>query len=98
GIRGAWAGGRDSAGAWSLAGEPGPAGGQGLEVRITGLKGGHSGMEIHQGRGNAIRMLNRVVRRLEPLGARIARLEGGSKRNAIPATAAARLLVPKRKL
>ncbi len=92
------AGGRDTTATWALACEPVRAGWTALEVRVTGLKGGHSGVEIHKGRGNAIKMLARVLGALAPLGARIARLEGGSKRNAIPAEAAAVVCVPKAKL
>ena len=91
------AGGADTIGTWPLAAEAAPKGWVALEVRVTGLKGGHSGVEIHTQRGNAIKLLVRVVRELGPLGARVARLEGGSKRNAIPAEAAAVVCVPKAK-
>ena len=92
------AGGRDTTGTWALACEPVRAGSAALEVRVTGLKGGHSGVEIHTGRANAIKLLNRVLLDLLPLDARIARLEGGAKRNSIPALAAAVVCVPKAKL
>lgn len=91
------AGGADSIGTWTLAAEPVPAGLVALELRVTGLQGGHSGVEIHTQRGNAIKLLVRVLRDLEALGARVARLEGGAKRNAIPAEAAAVVCVPKAK-
>ena len=89
------AGGRDTTGTWALACEPVRAGSVALEVRVTGLKGGHSGVEIHKGRGNAIKMLNRVLVALGAVDARIARLEGGAKRNAIPAEASAVVCVAK---
>ena len=89
------AGGRDTTATWPLITEAPRAGSVAVEVRVTGLKGGHSGVEIHQGRGNAIKMLARVVAALEPLETRIVQLEGGSKRNAIPAEAGAVVCLPK---
>lgn len=92
------AGGADSVAAWPLALDAMPKNLAALEVRVTGLKGGHSGVEIHTQRGNAIKLLTRVLRQVEPLGARVARMEGGSKRNAIPAEAAAVVCVPRAKV
>ncbi len=92
------AGGADSLGTWTLAADAAPKTAAAIEVRVTGLKGGHSGVEIHTQRGNAIKLLVRVLRALEPLGARIAKMEGGSKRNAIPAEAAAIVSLPKAKV
>ena len=59
-------------------------------VTVAGLAGGHSGVDIHRGRGNAIRILGRAlqVRRGGPHFA-LAQIEGGSKRNAIPREASA---------
>ncbi|MGM0521643.1 MAG: aminoacyl-histidine dipeptidase [Pseudomonadota bacterium] len=65
-----------------------------LRVALTGLKGGHSGMDIHQPLGNANRLLVRVLRVLEPLGARLGDYVGGTLRNAIPREAFATLLLP----
>jgi dipeptidase D len=54
-------------------------------IKVSGLKGGHSGVDIHLGRGNAIRILAGVLQRLiEQLGVEVADLKGGSARNAIP--------------
>jgi dipeptidase D len=92
------AGGADTVGTWSLATEVAKAGGVALDVSVSGLRGGHSGVEIHQGRGNAIKMLCRVVSALADLDARVSRFEGGSKRNAIPAFASARIVVPRLRL
>jgi dipeptidase D len=62
-----------------------PAGSFAVRVEVQGLLGGHSGDDINKGRGNAIKILNRFLRLLhEAYGARVARLEGGNKRNAIP--------------
>ncbi len=58
-----------------------------FEVRVSGLKGGHSGVDIHLQRGNAIRILARVLYEIENV--KIALLDGGNKRNAIPREAKA---------
>ena len=68
-----------------------PAGsGAAWRVKVSGLKGGHSGVDIHQGRGNALRVLGRVLQGLlDRLPIEIADLKGGSARNAIPREASA---------
>lgn len=59
-------------------------------VKVSGLKGGHSGVDIHQGRGNALRILGSVLQRVTgSLPAGVARVNGGSAQNAIPREAAA---------
>ncbi len=59
-------------------------------VKVSGLRGGHSGVDIHQGRGNALRVLGIVLQRLlEALSVEIADMKGGSARNAIPREASA---------
>lgn len=63
---------------------------QGWEIAFHGLRGGHSGVDIHEERGNAIKLLVRVLRHLEqdfPL--RLAALRGGTARNALPREASA---------
>jgi dipeptidase D len=90
-------GGRDTTGHWPLALDPAPAAATAGVLAVTGLKGGHSGMEIHQGRGNAIKTLGRALRLLDALGARMVNIQGGSKRNAIPREAEATLWVPAKK-
>ena len=65
-----------------------------FKITISGLQGGHSGVEIHKGRGNAIRLLGRVLFAANTkLSARIGTLSGGSKMNAIPDRAEAVLFV-----
>jgi dipeptidase D len=88
-------GGRDSTGTWALETDPAPAGGAGLEIVVGGLRGGHSGLEIDKGRGNAIKILARAVSRVADLGGRLVRIDGGNKRNAIPRDAVAVVAVPK---
>jgi dipeptidase D len=83
-------------GTWALDTEPAPAGTVGLEIKVGGLRGGHSGLEIDKGRGNAIKILNRVLLRLGDVGARLARIDGGNKRNAIPRDAVALVFVPRK--
>jgi dipeptidase D len=90
-------GGRDTTGHWPLALDPAPAAATAGVLAVTGLKGGHSGMEIHQGRGNAIKTLGRALRLLDALGARMVNIQGGSKRNAIPREAEATLWLPAKK-
>jgi dipeptidase D len=66
---------------------------------ISGLKGGHSGLEIHQQRGNAIRIAARVLWNLNhEIGIRIEKISGGNKRNAIPRETEAVIYLPKDKL
>ena len=61
------------------------AGKKAYRLKVTGLRGGHSGVDIHEGRANALKFLGRALRRtLSPFGLEVASLEGGSKRNAIP--------------
>jgi dipeptidase D len=62
----------------------------GWRVKVFGLRGGHSGVDIHQGRGNALRVLGDVLHRLmDELRVGIASVTGGSAQNAIPREAAA---------
>ena len=91
-------GGKDTVGTWRVKFEAPPEGSVACRVAVSGLKGGHSGLEIDKGRGNAIRILNRVLLRLNPLGARLASIDGGNKRNAIPRECAAVVFLPKKKL
>lgn len=54
------------------------------KIAITGLKGGHSGMDIHLERGNANKIMNRLLFEGLSYGLQIAEIDGGSLRNAIP--------------
>jgi dipeptidase D len=67
-----------------------------LKIHVIGLKGGHSGMEIHLGRANANKVMNRLLYSAAKLfGIRLSKLEGGSLRNAIPRESVATVFVPK---
>ena len=89
------AGGVDSVATRKLALEPAPAGTRPYRIKLSGLKGGHSGIDINAGRGNAIRILAQVLAALEAengcSGFRLAAVKGGNKRNAIPREASALL-------
>jgi dipeptidase D len=63
-------------------------------VSLNGLQGGHSGLDIHENRGNAIRLLALWLQHIEPLGARLVSFQGGDKHNAIPRSAAAHFCLP----
>lgn len=67
-----------------------------FRIDVKGLKGGHSGLDIHLGRGNANKILNRFLwLATHELGGSIASIDGGSLRNAIPREAMAIITVPK---
>lgn len=63
---------------------------EGLRIHVKGLKGGHSGIEIDKGRANSIKLLARI---LYNINARISKIEGGDKHNAIPREAIAEVVV-----
>ena len=57
----------------------------GYKITVKGLQGGHSGMDIHKGLGNANKLMNRLLfDGFENFGLRISEIDGGSLRNAIP--------------
>lgn len=64
---------------------------QARRIELSGLRGGHSGMEIHLGRANAAQALALLLQRLRRAGVafELAAFEGGKARNAIPARASA---------
>jgi dipeptidase D len=69
-------------------------GNAGWRLKVSGLKGGHSGVDIHQGRGNALRLLGRVLQAaLDKLPIEIAEINGGSAQNAIPREAFATVVL-----
>lgn len=91
-------GGKDSTGTWKLELENAPAQSVQVQLKVTGLRGGHSGLEIDKGRGNAIKILNRGIILLGDLGGRLSKSDGGNKRNAIPREAEALMLIPRNKM
>jgi len=70
----------------------------GLKLSVTGMKGGHSGIDIPLGRGNAIKVFFRILNAAyEQFDVRLANIEGGSLRNAIPREAFGVVVVKKKK-
>lgn len=68
-----------------------------LRISVSGLTGGHSGMDIHKGRGNANKILNRVLYSLSAaINIELVSFEGGSLRNAIPREASAIVVIQKK--
>lgn len=75
--------------------EAAPAGMVPFMLAITGLKGGHSGMDIILYKANANKVLVRtLLPMIKEMGVRVASIEGGNMRNAIPREAFAQILVP----
>jgi dipeptidase D len=68
-----------------------------FELIVKGLKGGHSGIEIDVGRGNAVKILNRLIWEYSQENkVRLSSFNGGNKHNAIPREAFAVIAVPKK--
>ena len=76
--------------------KPGAHGDTGLQITVNGLRGGHSGMDIHKGFGNANKIMNRLLYVGLPYHMRIHQLEGGSLRNAIPRESICKLNIGKK--
>jgi dipeptidase D len=67
-----------------------------FDITVKGLRGGHSGMDIHKGFGNANKIMNRILfLASEDFGLQIVTIHGGSLRNAIPRESVAKVVVPK---
>ncbi len=76
-----------------------PAPRKAFKVKIKGLTGGHSGMDIHRGRGNANKLMNRFLHAADQIiGIRIHGINGGGLRNAIPRESFAEVVVSSSKL
>ncbi|MDC1230111.1 beta-Ala-His dipeptidase, partial [bacterium] len=66
----------------------------GYTITVKGLQGGHSGMQIHEGLGNANKIMNRLLfDGFENFGLRISEIDGGSLRNAIPRESNAKVCI-----
>ncbi|GAB4169018.1 MAG: aminoacyl-histidine dipeptidase [Calditrichia bacterium] len=88
------AGGKDTEGFLPIEWTGTPSGYKAVQLAVTGLKGGHSGLNIHEGRGNAIRLATRVLYNAnKSLDFHVYHAEGGSKHNAIPREAFVKLVV-----
>ncbi len=91
------AGGIDTLIDWNYKEEFAPENLVAFQVKVSSLRGGHSGMDINQGRGNANKILARVLMALAPAGLRLSSFEGGNLRNEIPREAKAVVLVKNEK-
>jgi len=92
------AGGLDANIKYTFKPTPVPAGMVAYKLTVKGLKGGHSGLDIVLGRGNSIKLLFRFMYVVEKkFGVRLASVDGGSLRNAIPREAVAVVVVPSAK-
>jgi dipeptidase D len=93
------AGGEDANIAFTYREEKVPEGYSGIKLSVTGMKGGHSGIDIPLGRGNAIKVFFRLLNEVSlKLGVRLSTVDGGSLRNAIPREAFGLLAVEKSKI
>jgi dipeptidase D len=88
------AGGTDTTLTWKFDLHPCDADCETVRVVIDGLRGGHSGGDIHENRGNANKVLTRTLMRAAE-GLRVVEFNGGSKRNAIPREASAVVCGPR---
>lgn len=92
-------GGQDTIGTLPVQFEEPPSNYANLVISVSGLRGGHSGLDINAGRANALKLLNRFLWNLNnTMDLRISKFEGGNKRNAIPREAEATVCVPKDKV
>ena len=73
-----------------------PGGVVAFKLAVKGLKGGHSGLDIHYGKGNGCLILNNfLLTAAQRYGVRLTDIDAGSLRNAIPREAFASIVVPK---
>lgn len=71
-----------------------PEGSVGYRITVKGLNGGHSGMDIHKGLGNANKIMNRLLfDSFDNFGLQISKIKGGSLRNAIPRESVAEVII-----
>jgi dipeptidase D len=90
------AGGMNTSATYKFEGEAVPENHVAYNINLTGLQGGHSGIEIHDGRANAIKLLNRILwTYTDKFDFRVASITAGSAHNAIPREAFATVTVAK---
>ena len=91
------AGGEDASVKFSYDKKKTPKGYTGCKLSVTGLKGGHSGIDIVLGRGNAIKVFFRILNEVSCTAkVRLSSIDGGSLRNAIPREAFGQLAIKKK--
>ncbi|HBE41765.1 MAG TPA: cytosol nonspecific dipeptidase, partial [Bacteroidales bacterium] len=90
------AGGMDTIGTMTFLREPVPSGYGAFLLSVTGLRGGHSGDEIHKGFGNSVKIMTRIISELDrEFGISLSNFDGGNLRNAIPREAFATIVAGK---
>ena len=88
------AGGGDSTTRLPVSTTDAPVGTKAYQLKVSGLRGGHSGIDIHEQRGNAIKIIARLLAKaMRTQPCHLAGINGGNKRNAIPREAVAQLMV-----
>lgn len=88
------AGGMDTLGTMTYTPQPTIRGTQAFEISVTGLRGGHSGDEIHKGFGNSVKIMTRLLSSMLSLfNISLSKFNGGNLRNAIPREAFATITV-----
>ncbi len=77
--------------------QPTRSGGDNILLKVSGLRGGHSGVDIHEQRGNAIKLLARILwQTAQTIDFSLFDIKGGDKHNAIPREAYAKLTLEKK--
>ncbi len=93
------AGGKDTVAVFTYTEDKTIPQGKAYTINVSGLKGGHSGDDINKGLGNSNKILNRILwNAAKECGIRIAEIDGGNLRNAIPREANAKIVVPTAKV
>ncbi|MFT4660312.1 MAG: dipeptidase D [Patiriisocius sp.] len=93
------AGGIDVTATGTYAQDNTPENSESFKITVKGLNGGHSGMDIHKGLGNANKIMNRILYNSgKKFGLRVQTIDGGSLRNAIPRESFAIVVVPNDKV
>lgn len=91
------AGGKDTVASFELKWEKAPSQSIWYKIEVKGLKGGHSGDDIHKGLGNANKILNRILYdSVSDFDVRLAFFDGGNLRNAIAREAFAEICISER--
>jgi len=89
------AGGIDVNASWSFEDDLDVVGDKAYKVYISGLKGGHSGLDINLGRGNACKLMGRFLKKaIAEYGVRLSSINCGNMRNAIPREGVAIITLP----
>jgi len=88
------AGGVDTVATFSYENEKVPTSSMAFKISVTGLKGGHSGDDIDKGLGNSLKIINRFLwKGTNKFDLRLANIDGGNLRNAIPREAFAHFVI-----